>query len=236
LSRSTRGRSNHLPISDLFSFLGSGERQTLERIIKLQDMSIETSQHLLLLLQRLKDHDYGGVDREFAIITDLERSVEDEHRSLVRLLCTGSFFGGIREDIINLVGLVEHIAHASKHSAMMFRDMKLPQDVVDYFFQEDVPSFISTCIAAAQLLNEAIKALEKNKDEVLSLAEEIEKKESEADAIQHNIVRHLFKNEINAKSLDITVLKDFLHMADDIADDSASGSEVLSILVAKGYS
>ena len=85
-------------------------------------------------------------------------------------------------------------------------------------------------------LKEAITALEKNKDEVLSLTEKVEEKEADADDIHHSIVRHLYGNEINAKSLDIIVLTDFLHIADDIADYSEEASDVLVILIAKGYS
>ena len=54
--------------------------------------------------------------------------------------------------------------------------------------------------------------------------------------MKYAIIQHLFKNEINAKSLDIVMLRDFLETADDIADNSENGSDVLSILVAKGYS
>lgn len=187
-------------------------------------------------MQRLKECDNAGVDREFKMIDDLERGSESEYRSLVRLLSTGSFFGGIREDLLSLLGYIDRISHASKHSALVFYDMKPPKDVIDYFFQEDVGSFISSCIDAARLLKESVNALQRNKEEVLSFAEKVGEKETEADSKQHSIVRHLYKNEINAKSLDIVTLRDFLHLADNIADNSENGSDVLVILVAKGYS
>lgn len=199
-------------------------------------MSIESSQNLLLLVQRLKDHDYDAAEQEFEELDKLEQQAHNARRSIVRELCSGSFFGGIREDLLTLCGLIDNIAHASKHSAMIFHDIKLPTEVVDYFFLVDVCSFISTCIEAAQLLKEAINALEKNRDEVLSLTEKVEQKEADADTLQHSIVQHLYKNEINAKSLDIIILKDFLHLADDIADNSEHASDVLQILIAKGYS
>lgn len=225
-----------MPLSDFFKFLGSGERQIVDRIVGLLDTSIASSQHLLSLVQDLKDHNSDGVAGEYAEIYNLEQQAHNVRRSLVRTLCSGSFFGGIREDLLTLCGLIDSIAHASKHSAMIFHDIMLPPEVIDYFFQEDVCSFISTCIEAAQLLKEAINALEKNRDEILSLTEKVDQKEADADAIQHSIVQHLYKNEINTKSLDIIILKDFLHLADDIADDSEHASDVLQILVAKGYS
>ncbi len=199
-------------------------------------MSIESSEHLLSLVGYLKKYDYEAVDREFQVIEDLKNRSVGEYQSLVRLLCEGSFFGGIREDLLSLLGLIDNISHASKHSSMIFHDMKLPTEVIDYFFQDDIGSFISTCIAAAQLFKEDVKALGENKDAVLSLAEKVVEKEAEADKKHHAIVRHLYRNEINAKSLDIITLSDFLHLADDIADNSKRGSDVLTVLVAKGYS
>ena len=108
--------------------------------------------------------------------------------------------------------------------------------MIDYLFQEDVEAFISSCIATAELFKKAIQALEQSKNEVLSLAEQVEESEENADELHYGIVKHLFKNEIDAKSLDIVLLKDFLITADGIADNSEHGSDVLLILVAKGYS
>ncbi len=225
-----------MPISDFFSFLGSGEQQILNRILALLDSSIDSTEHLLTLVKYLKTCDYEAVDRQFTVIDGIEKKIDDEHRALVRVLCKGSFFGGIREDLLSLSELIENISDASKHSAMVFHDLRLPKEVIDYFFMVDVESFVSTCISAARLLREAIVALEKNKEEVLSTAEKVEEKETEADGIHHSIVQHLYKNEIDAKSLDIILLKDFLSLVDKIADMSEHGSDILLILVAKGYS
>jgi predicted phosphate transport protein (TIGR00153 family) len=225
-----------LPLTDFFSFLGSGERQIVNQIQGLLDISSETARHVLKQVELLKNYDYEGVDREFEAIDDLKTKAYSEHRSLVRLLSTGSFFGGIREDLLSISEMIVNIADTSKRCAMIFHDMQVPKEVVDYFFQGDVEAFLSTCINATELLKEAIAALEKNKNEVLSLTEKVEEKEADADDIHHSIVRHLYRNEINAKSLDIIVLTDFLHIADDIADYSEEASDVLVILIAKGYS
>jgi predicted phosphate transport protein (TIGR00153 family) len=225
-----------LPISDVFSFLGSGEKKTLERVEGMLDMAIESGNHLNSLVELLKEFNFEAEAREFNEITDLVKRSHDEHRSLVHVICTGSFFGGIREDLLALLESIDDITYASKHAAAIFHEAELPKDVMDYFFQDNVASFISTCVEAAQLLKNAVQALEKDKNVVLATVEKVEAKEEEADELHHSIVKHLYKNEINAKSLDIILLKDFLTIADDIADNSERGSDVLLILVAKGYS
>lgn len=225
-----------MSLRNFFSFLGNGERQILARVLNLLDSSMETSKHLLPLVGYLKKYDYDAVEREYATIADHDEQVAQDHRNLVRELCTGSFFGGIREDLLTLLELISNISDTSKRAARVFHERQVPQDVIDYLFKDDVELFISTCISDAELLGEGIKALERTKDEVLTIAEKVEAKEREADTMKYAIIQHLFKNEINAKSLDIVMLRDFLETADDIADNSENGSDVLSILVAKGYS
>jgi len=223
-------------LRNFFGFLSDGEQQILDRVSKLLDASIETSGHLLALAGYLKSYDYDAVEREYATIADLEERVAEEHRNIVRVVCTGSFFGGIREDLITLLGIISNISDTTKRAARVFHERQVPKDVVDYLFKDDVELFISTCISAADLLREGIKALERTKNEVLSMAEKVDAKERQADTMKYAIIQDLFKNEINAKSLDIVMLQDFLETADDIADYSQSGSDVLLILVAKGYS
>ena len=108
--------------------------------------------------------------------------------------------------------------------------------MIEYWFRDDVEFFISTCISAAELLRDGIKAFEKTKNEVLSIADKVDEMENEADTMKYAITQDLFKNAINAKSLDMVMLRDFLETADDIADFSEEGSDILQILVAKGYS
>ena len=225
-----------MSLRNFFGFLSNREQALLDRVSKLLDDSIQTSRHLLALTGSLKSYDYAAVDREFHTVADLEDRVAQEHRSLVREVCSGSFFGGIREDLLNLLEIINNISDTSKRAARVFHERQVPKDVIDYLFKDDVELFISTCIDAAELLKEGILALGKNKNEVLTIAEKIDEKESEADAMKYAIIKDLFKNEINAKSLDIVMLQDFLETADDVADFSESGSDVLLILVAKGYS
>jgi predicted phosphate transport protein (TIGR00153 family) len=204
--------------------------------MSLLDDAIKTAEMLLDLTANLKKHDYAAVNQVYDNIAGLEAKVDDAHRNLVRQICTGSFFGGIREDLLQLLEMIDSISDSAKGAAKTFHELQMQDNVVDYFFEEDVDSFLSACIKTASTLRDAIHALEKNKEEVISLCEIVEKEEDEADFIRYNIVAHLFKNEINAKSLDIILLKDFLDTADDIADYADDGSDILLILVAKGYS
>jgi len=223
-------------LRNFFGFLSRGEHEILNQVSVMLATSVESTRHLLALVQSLKKYDYDLVNKEYETIVTLEGETDRQNRSLVREICTGSFFGGIKEDLLNLLELIDNVADSSKGAGEIFHERQIPKPVIDYLFKEDVELFVSTCIATAELLGEDIKALERSKSEVLSLAEKVEESEERADEIRYRIIKHLFKNEIDAKSLDIVMLKDFLVTADDIADNSEHGSDVLLILVAKGYS
>jgi predicted phosphate transport protein (TIGR00153 family) len=224
-----------MTLRNFFGFAIHGEQAIMTRILSMLDTSIDASRHVLSLVQFLRKYDYAAVNNEYKIIDGLEDQADREHRSLVREICGGSFFGGIREDLLNLLELIDNIADSAKGAGQIFHELELSKPVIDYLFKEDVEGFISTCIETAELFKKSIQALERNQSEVLSLAEQVEESEERADEQQYRVVKNLFRNEINAKSLDIVLLKDFMITADGIADNSEHGSDNLRILVAKGY-
>jgi predicted phosphate transport protein (TIGR00153 family) len=225
-----------MPFSGVFGFFSSGEKRILGNVVANLDVSIDAARHLMKLVSSLQKYDYEDVDAEYGIIASLEEKEDVMHRSLVREIAMESFFGGIREDFLNLLERIDSIADEAKDAAKIVHQRKIPKDTVDYLFRGDVSLFISTCVKTAELLRDSVLALEKSKTEVLSLVEAVEKSEEEADAIRYGILENLLKNEINGNVLDIILLKDFLNTADDVADNSEYGSDVMQILVAKGYS
>ena len=221
---------------NIFEFFSRGEQQILEKVVGNLDVSIDAARHLLKLVASLQKYDYGDVNREYEIIAELEDKGDVSHRTLVREIVMGSFFGGIREDFLNLLEKIDSIADASKDAGKIFHERRVPKETVDYLFRRDVVSFIAACIKTTELFRESIFGLEKDRTDVLSLVEKVEQSEEEADTIRYGILDNLLKNEIGGDVLDIIMLKDFLNTADDIADNSEDGSDILQILVAKGYS
>jgi predicted phosphate transport protein (TIGR00153 family) len=228
--------SEKMQFKNVFGFFSRGERQILEKVIRNLDVSIDAAGHLLNLVISLKKYDYDAVNAEYRIIADLEEKGDELHRTLVREIATESFFGGIREDFLNLLEKIDSIADEAKDAGKIFHQRHVPKEMVDYLFRGDVVSFISTCVKTTELFRESILTLEKDKRAVLSLVEKVEESEEVADTIRYAILEHLFKNEIRGDVLDIIMLKDFLNTADDVADNAEDGSDILQIIRAKGYS
>ena len=221
---------------DVFGFFSRGEKQILDKVLRNLDVSIDAARHLQTLVSSLQSYDYDNVNSEYKAIADLEERGDELHRALVRQIVTGSFFGGIREDFLNLLERIDSIADEAKDAAKLFHLRRVPRETVDYLFKEDVLSFVSCLIRTTLLFRESIVALQRGKIDVLALTEKVEKSEEEADAIRYRIIENLLKNEIRADVLDVITLRDFLNTADDVADSAEYGSDVMQILVSKGYS
>ncbi len=189
-------------------------------MIRNLDVSIDAARHLLKLVISLQKYEYDDVNAEYKIIADLEEKGDELHRTLVREIATESFFGGIREDFLNLLEKIDSIADEAKDAGKIFHQRHVPKETVNYLFKGDVISFISTCVKTTELFRESILALEKDKRDVLSLVERVEESEESADTIRYAILENLLKNEINGDVLDIVMLKDFLNTADDVADNT----------------
>lgn len=220
-----------------FSIFSRGENEVLDIVISNLDFSIETARHLTNLVDSLKNQDRTKAAEDAKIIGDMETKADGMHQRAVETISGGSFFGGIREDILGLLEDIDNIADAAKDSSRIFSQRTIPFETVDYLFKSDVSSFIQKLIDTAEELKVAILALSEKdaKKKVLELATKVERREEEADEIRATILDNLLKNEIKADPLDIILLKQFLEVADDVADSSEDASDVLLVLASKGY-
>jgi predicted phosphate transport protein (TIGR00153 family) len=220
------------------SFFSRGESSVLNLVISNLDFVIGIAKHLPIVIDGLGNHDRAKTLGEVKIIGEMETQADEMHQRAVRAISGGSFFGGIREDVLKLLEDIDNIADAVKDSSRIFAQRNIPFDTIDYWLREDVMSFINKLIESCEELKIAVLTLaEKNvRTKVVELAAKVEKKEEEADEIRGTILDNLLKNEIRADSLDIILLKQFLEIADNIADSAEDASEVLVVLIAKGYS
>jgi uncharacterized protein len=218
-----------------FDFLSRGEKAILDEVISNLNLSLETSRHLLTLISYLRVHDYQNALKEYEVISNMETEADSLHLKSIERICSGSFFGGIREDFLALLECIDSIADSSKGAARIFRAREISAKAIDYFFKEDVIGFVRACIEAVEIFKSAVISLGESRSKVIKLAAEVERKEEDADAVKATVLENLLKNEVDAEVLDIIMLKDFIGIADNVADYAEDGSDVLLTLVAKGY-
>jgi len=220
----------------IFDILSKSEREVLQSLSKHVDLGLEASKHLELMLRRLKEHDKAGALQEYRLIDELETEADTFHRSAVARISAGSFFGGIREDLLDTMEKIDSIADSAKGAGKFLLHSRMNDEFLNYFFQSKVIEFVQACESAVQALRDAVNSLGSGKDSVIAHAKLVEEREQEADKLKESVLDHILSFDSRDNALLIVQLRDFVLKADDIADFAEDASDELLVFVAKGYS
>jgi len=223
-----------LPRFPSFS-LGGREKsimQGVERHIDIVKECVETLRKLVGAVAASDASVQALRDRVF----ELEDEADGVRRDLDSAIAEGAFFGGVREDIVNLIGVIDRIAGAAKDSARLLTlgTGGDPSGLV-ILKNEHMGLFFNNLMAALTALETLVDSLKTGKQGVVEGARVVEDYEEAADNEKASLLEELFKFPRQIDPVDVIQLRDFIFAADDIADNSVNASDVLVVLVAKGY-
>jgi uncharacterized protein len=170
-------------------------------------------------------------------IFELEAKATDFRRDLSTRIAEGAFFGGVREDMLNLLLEIDKIADKAKDAARLITLATVTDPKArDILRSEDMRQFLANLDLAVVALQHIIEAFEINRKTILERVHSVEKYEEAADTFKQNILVALF--ERSPEGIDpvtVILVRDFVFCADDVADNAEHASDVVLILVAKGY-
>jgi len=220
-----------------FFSLKRREEEVFDFIEKQLNLTIAAVDHLSISLKYLKALDFGAFKRNYSEIDYLEKKADDIHRKIVEEICEGAFFGGIREDLLNMLEKVDNIADSAKDSAKILMLRKLEDEIINYVFEDDdLIDFLSNCLTSVMKLKEVINGLGKGRHFAFEHVEDVERYEEKADELKARVLDRIFEKAEEFNVLSVMQLKDFINIADDIADNAEDASDIVLILIAKGYS
>ena len=177
-----------------------------------------------------------SVESLVSAVFDAETRADEIHRELSLKIAEGAFFGGVREDILNLLESIDGIADGAKDAArFMESDAQLLSDARGLLGNENMKLFMADLGAAVAALTELVKALEAGKKQALSKVHTVEDFEEEADSHKAALLKELFAKERSMDPVTVIQLRDFIFVADNIADRAEDASDVILILIAKAY-
>ena len=180
--------------------------------------------------------DVQGTSSGFQKVLEDEKMADDFHRRLSEEIAEGAFFGGIREDMINLLEKVDNIADSAKGAARLIAAEETLDDfAVALLGSEAMKGFVGSIAATVDALGSALEAFNVGRSEILSRATKVEEFEEAADAKKDEVAKALFSKEHRPDAVTVVQMRDFLLVADNIADNAEDASDVVLILVAKGY-
>ncbi len=174
-----------------------------------------------------------------ALLTEvfsLQDSAKAMRRDLSAKIAEGAFFGGVREDILTLIQTNDNIADSAKDAARL---LAIGVDGEPAFLEilrsEHMAAFQKNLLAAVTALESLILALQSDKKTVVSKVRVVGDCEEEADTEKDHLLRQLLGERGRMDPVSIIELRDFIFASDDIADNAEHASDVVLVLVAKGY-
>lgn len=169
------------------------------------------------------------------LIDKYEGLADQIHRKNVETICKGSIFGYLREDILRFMELTDNIADAAKEASRTLTLRKIPEDMLADFFNDDIINYIQVSMKAPKGLADLIKCLNKKRDEIIECTRCIEEIEEESDLLKNRVLRELYNKAKDYDILTLLQFKEFIQLIDAIADNSEDASDVVLVMVAKGY-
>jgi len=196
-----------------------------------------TEQELPGLVQGVADKDEASCKAKRDWIFDQESKADAVHRDLSTQIAEGAFFGGVREDMLNLLDKIDNIADKTKDAAQLITLAEISDaKAIAVLRSDDMREFLSNLDKAVEALQHLIEAFEIDRKTILERVHVVEGFEEAADASKHNMLVTLFDKSAGPMDpVTLLLVRDFLFCADDIADNAEDASDVVLVLIAKGY-
>ena len=175
--------------------------------------------------------------REFENLVDkFETEADNVHRDNVTQICKGSFFGYMREDILQMMELVDSIADSAKEAARALMWRKVPEQILVKFLDDTAMNYVKESSHTARSLLAVLESLNMKRDVVIEKVRVVEQLEEGADILKDRLFQVLYSRADEYDTLTVLQLKEFIDLTDNIADKAEDASDVVLVMLAKGYS
>lgn len=196
----------------------------------------ETEQGIPGLVEAVADGDWPSSMSKRDEVFEMEAKCAATKRDLSARIAEGAFFGGVREDILNLLDKIEKIADKAKDAARLITLAEITDaNAKEILRSEDMRQFLSNLDMAVVALQSLIEAFRIDRKTVVERVRAVEDYEEAADGFKQKILTALFDRFRGIDPLTVILVRDFVFCADDVADNAEHASDVVMVLVAKGY-
>ena len=188
------------------------------------------------LVESVSSGDAASARRFFDAVMGDETKADTIHRDLSLRVANGAFFGGVREDILALLEKIDDIADSAKDASRLLSvEVGANGSTIELLRSDEMRLFIADLKGSVSALENLIAAFTINKKEVLARVHSVEEFEESADSRKDVLLRELFEGASRLNPVTVIQLRDFIFVADDIADNAEDASDVVLVLIAKGY-
>ena len=216
---------------------GRKETTIVERLKQNLALVRQTEQELSALVSAVEKGEVALRKESRAKIFELEEKSAALHRELGTEIAEGAFFGGVREDMLSLVDRIHKIADKAKDAARLITLTEITDEkALRVLRSGEMRKFFDSLDMAVVALQRLIEAFEIDRKTMLERVHNVEEYEEAADTFKQHILASLFEGSRDGTDpLALIMVRDFVFCADDVADRAEEASDVVLVLVAKGY-
>ena len=218
-----------------FLSVGKKEKTIFDGILRLLDAVSEGVDAFEASIVAFSKGDPAAQDT-VKMVFDAETRADGIHRELSLKVAEGAFFGGVREDILDLMERIDDIADSAKDAArFLSEDSRLGEEAKPVLSSEHMGLFLADLKATVNALKDLVKAMKVGRRQALAIIGKVEDFEEQADGHKDALLKELFRRADTMDSVTVIQLRDFTFIADDIADNAEDAGDVILVLLAKGY-
>jgi len=196
----------------------------------------QMADQMMNICQPFSDINWRELDKIWGIMDVLESEADQAHKSIVTTICEGSYFGGIFSELLLLVDKIDNIADSAKDATRMLTQREPDEAIVKCLTKtDDLSRFLEKCRDTVYALDDAVKGLSVNRQAALERTHRIKEHEEDADLFKSRLLKALFGECQSKDALGIVQLQSFINTADEIADNAKDASDIILILIIRGY-
>jgi predicted phosphate transport protein (TIGR00153 family) len=219
-----------------FLSVGKKERAIFDGILEHLAIVSRTVDSFAASVEKVGKGDAASAEELVRSVLEGETAADTIHRDLSLKVAQGAFFGGVREDILNLLEKIDDIADSAKDAArFLSSDSRLGMGARAMLVSENMNLFLDDLKSSVVALADLVRAFDGGRSAVLSKVHSVEEFEEWADSRKDTLLKQLFANSQGMDPVTVIQLRDFIFVADDIADNAEDAGDVIIVLVAKGY-
>lgn len=219
-----------------FLSLNRKERAILDGVQRHLDVVKETVDAFAESVDSVAKGEPASAEFNVKRVFEGETNADTIHRELSTKIAEGAFFGGVREDMLNLLENIDNIADSAKDAARFLTSSAIFEaDAREILGSRNTQQYVEDLKSSVAALISLVKAFDLGKREVLSKVHSVEEFEELADSRKDALLKELFSKHGSMDPVTVIQLRDFIFVADDIADNAEDAGDVILVLIAKGY-
>ena len=209
-----------------------------EDVLVMVEKHLELTQNAVISLYNMVEAaaecDQNECKKAFLDVSRFEMEADDLRRNMVEELTKSEMFPEERDDLMELVRAVDWIADWSKEAGRILNTIpfeKTPDEI-----KTATLNMVKANVDCVKVLTKAIKALPKNPQNALSLADEVEMLEETVDDLYGEARMHFATLEFPEFSTgSLILLNEFFDAVETIADWSENTADIVRAIAVRRH-